>query len=387
MLTRAPRPIHLINLHSASRMLADTLMTTFGIAYFFTHGIALPVVFCVYAVTQGLRILIRERVVDLGYRIGLRSSLIVSTILVAGIYPLIAQVQGITAWLFVFIVYKSIVDTAYFTNFHTYFSILSSCGAEDVGAKEIALTVSRALAPIVGSLGIVYGGYGISLWIASGIVLLGTLPLLALPDIPHPPLLDWRVAWTRLDKRGFWAHLGHGWAEVASRDLYPFMLFLAFRDYIVVGELSSYIIVMQILLLALLGRLVRVGYGRISSYVAIASLATVILGRIAFGTDMTAILVFNAVYAFGICIYNICLDTLLYGLAGESESPWQFQAFAESGCDVGAAIGWIFGAGVVWMGLDLRVFLAWGLGGLIVLMVVFLRYYGVREGTPVSDVA
>ena len=119
-------PLRWINLHAALRVAGSTLVDIFGMVYLYGLHISLSRIFLIYAGIQLLRLVVRPFIVGLAARSGLKKSLVIGTLLYAGSYIILSQVQGISWWLILFIFWAAVSDAVYWTSYHAYFATLST---------------------------------------------------------------------------------------------------------------------------------------------------------------------------------------------------------------------------------------------------------------------
>ncbi len=365
-----------INIHFALRVAGATLATVFEMVYLYELKIPLPHIFLIFGGIQLLRLFARPLIVGLAARLGLKKSIILSTLLYAGNYAILAQVQGISWWLALFVLWSAVNHAMYWTSYHACFAALSAKGTrgEDIGAKEALVALARALAPAASGFAIAYVGFTTSFFLAGSLVILSAIPLFFLPPVPAVPLVSWRETWRTSDRRGFLVHFGHGWYE-AGILTWSLIVFLLVADYAVAGGLASLVVIFQMIAFLFVGKFIDRGHGYLIAHIAIGLLAVVMLGRAGFVRDIPTTILFDAIYAIANCFYGPALDTILYNAAGDAKNAWGFQVLSETSVDAGYVLSWTFGAIVTYFGLGLQWMLVWSLGGMLIMLFVFRNYY------------
>src|SRR5690349_13491836 len=114
--------VNLLNLHYGIHSLALSGGGTFFLVFLLKSGVPAPAVLTFIAAMLLGRFVIRPSVLVLAKRCGLKPLVIAGTIAGGLQYPLLAEVHGVGATLFLLCAVSSVADTLYWTAYHAYFA-------------------------------------------------------------------------------------------------------------------------------------------------------------------------------------------------------------------------------------------------------------------------
>jgi MFS family permease len=377
------KQIYLANLHFALRAVGSSVADIFGMVFLYERGLELWTIFLTYAAIQGIPLLIRPFMAWIGMHVGLKRTIIIGTLLYAGNYIFLSQIHSISPLFFAFILYSSISSVAYWTAFHIYFSKLSSKERRggDVTSREIFVTILQVMASGGAGFAIVAFGFSGPFIAATLITLTAAIPLLFLPDVPIPSALHPLTFFRKMDWRAFIATFANGWIEIAHAVVWPFVVFLLFKDYVIAGLLASLVIIVKVAGLLTVGGFIDKGKRYVIYTSALLLVFITTIGRALFVSKVPEAIFFDIVYAISLCFFSPVLDTLMYDSIDEAENVWQFEIGLEGAYDLGALSVWLLGALIAFNNMNIQYTVALGLVGLIVITPAFRSFYAVSSTT------
>jgi len=361
----------------ATSVAGSTLADIFGMAYLYNQGLPLWSIFLTYALIQAFPLFIRPFIARFGARVGARRASITGTLLFAGNYLLLSRVHGVSAALGVFAIYSALSSVAYWTPFNIYFSKLSTKEnrGEDIGAKEMLVTIAQAVTPAVAGITIAARGF-LAPFVAATIVTLAALiPLALLPEVrlERPPRS--LTFFRKMDWRAFFACFAHGWIESANAVVWPLVVFLLFNNYVIAGVLASLIVVVRMTGLLVVGRSIDHGRRRFVYLSALALIGVVTAGRMLMVTSVPRAICFDILYAIALCFYGLAFETVLYDSLDGAENTWQSSIGVEGAYDLGALGVWLLGALLIFHNVNARYAVGLGLVGIVFLFPAFRSLY------------
>src|SRR4029453_14267766 len=181
--------VNLLNLHYGLHSFAMTGGGGFFGVFLLEAGVPAPAVLASLALILLGRLIIRPSVLMLARRFGLRPLLIAGTILTGLQYPLLADVQGIGAALFILCAVSAVGDTLYWTTYHAYFAALgdSEHRGHQVGAREAAAAVVGIVGPLATGWALTALGPRVAFGFAAAVVRLAALPVVGPANVKVPP--------------------------------------------------------------------------------------------------------------------------------------------------------------------------------------------------------
>ena len=130
----------------------------------------------------------------LAKRFGLKPLVIAGTLATSLQYPLLAEVQGVVAALFVLCAFSSVGDTVYWTSYHAYFASLGDAEhrGHQVGAREAVAAVVGIVGPLVTGWALTTYGPRVAFDATAVVLVLSALPIYWTPHVAVLP--TWRGA-------------------------------------------------------------------------------------------------------------------------------------------------------------------------------------------------
>ncbi|HEY2048235.1 MAG TPA: MFS transporter [Caulobacteraceae bacterium] len=378
--------VNWLNLHYAINALARTGGDAFFGAFLLRKGLPIPVVLTAMAAVLLGRFLVRPAVLPLAVRFGLRSLLIVGSVLVGVQYPLLATVTGLGPHLYALVAVTAVADALYWTCYHAYFASLGDEAhrGHQIGAREAIAAVTGVVGPL--ATGWCLNVFGpMAAFGAAGLVVAGSaLPLLATPDARVASEVGESFG-SLLGGARFFAV--DGWIGAGSYTLWQIALFISLGEsYTAFGGTLALAALVGAVSGMALGRWIDRGHGRRAVWLALGGAGLVFAFRsVAFGHTTLAILG-SAAGAVSAALYIPTLMTAVYNQAKLSPCPLRFHMAAEGGYDIGCGAGYVAAAGMLWAGAPMSLVLLAPLIGVALMAVMLARYYSAGPLKPVATI-
>ena len=384
------RAVNLLNLHYGLHALALNGAGVFWVVYLLKAGVPVPAVFAALALLLAGRFLFRPIIVLLAPRFGLRALVAFGTVFSALQYLLLAEVHGVDAMLIALCVVGAIGDTFYWTCYHAYFASLGDAEhrGKQIGTREAIASLTAIIGPLIGGWALVTLGPRTAFGAATVVHALSALPFLGTPDVRVKASAP-GAFWSALPSVLLFA--ADGWIVSGFLFGWQIALFLALGEsFTAFGGVLALAAAVGAIAGLLLGRHIDGGGGLPAAWLALSSLAAVIVLR-AFSTEIVAVAVIaNALGALAICLYMPTLMTSVYNQAKQSPCALRFHVATEAGWDIGGACGCLAAAALSALGAPLSFAILLSLAGCALSLFVLHRYYssiGVADAPAVPDPA
>jgi MFS family permease len=367
--------VNLLNLHYGIHSVALSGAGAFYIVYLLKAGVPVPGVLAALALILAGRFVIRPIVVPLAVRFGIRTLVIVGTLLSACQYPLVAQVHGIGWSLLVLCLVSSLGDSIYWSSYHAYFASLGDHEdrGSQIGAREAIAAVVGIVSPIVASAALVAFGAEIAFGLTAIVLMVAAIPILFTPNV--------RVTGTapgayKAAMTGALLFLSDGWACAGFYFAWQIALFISLgENFLAYGGALALAAVAGAIGSMLLGRHIDAGHGARAVWYAYVSVFFVTVLRV-YAPGHAALAVFaNAVGSLVGCLYTPTMMTAVYNQAKRSPCTLRFHVVAEGGWDIGAGSACLLIALLAWLGLPLSVGIATSVLGFGTGFYLLRRYY------------
>ncbi len=368
--------INLLNLHYAIHSLALSGGGAFFAAFLLHADVPAPAVLASLAAILAGRFLIRPFILIPARRWGLKPLVIAGTAMTGLQYPLLAQVHGVGWELFVLCAISSIGDTVYWTSYHAYFASLGDTEhrGHQLGAREAIAALVGIVGPLITGWALTTLGPQIAFDANAVVLVLAALPIFGTPNVA---VADEVPGVFRAAVAGMLMFAADGWIAAGFYFVWQIALFL------VLGEsFTAYGGAMALAALAgaasglLLGHFIDAGHGRRAVWFAVGALVVVIAFRAASYGDPFLAVVANAAGALVPALYVPTMMTAVYNQAKGSPCVLRFHVATEGGWDVGAAIGCMATAALLWAGAPISLGILLSLLGAGAIFVLLRRYYG-----------
>jgi MFS transporter, DHA1 family, inner membrane transport protein len=338
--------------HAGLQTFAENVGGVFVFVYLLKAGLGVPVVFAALAAIFLLRIVLRQSVVPVVKRIGLRNGLILGTLMVALSYLLVARVQGIGPMLLLFIVFDALSTSFYWTCHHAYVAKLGDAehrGAQ-VSVREAINAIMGIVAPLAGSFLLVYAGPFYAFASAAIIEAMAVLPLISAPNFR---ILD--VAVLEPAAKKFASKLFFTDGLIVSSFFFTWIIALFetlgknFGTY--GGTLALAGLIGAVMSLGV-GQMIDLGHHKRSVQIAYGAMGLSILFKaLSFSAPWSAVAA-NAFGAVASPLYMPVLMSRIYNMAKASACPLRFKVATEGAWDLGTGLGCSATALLTWMGFS-----------------------------------
>lgn len=375
------KSMNFLNLHFSVKTFAEKLAGIFVMIYLYKNGLLVYQLFLVFAAILIMRFMLRPLSLKFTLKNGLKTSLIIGIISYAGLFQVLYFVKGVNAWLFFYIFYEAICGVFYWLPFHAYFASLGqdeNCG-KHTGVREALVSLGSTISPALGAFLIVKYNFYVLFAAASILVLASLIPIFRISDVPYGGHLNFKEAYRKISKRGFWLFVGDGWYTVGMQLIWPLIVYLLFNSYITYGWIFTIALLSQSIGYLVLGSLIDEGHERVIYKAALLFAAFLIIGQALFAYEIKTVILFSFIAAIVNCFYFPSLAIVLYNSSRKSKNTLWFQFFAESGWDIGAFAMAVITATLVYFDIGLRAAFVVAVAGLVIVGGVSRKYYGGYE--------
>jgi hypothetical protein len=369
--------INLLNLHYGIHWIAETGGAAFFAIYLLKSGVPLPGVFVSLALILAGRFVIRPIVIGFSVRWGLRSMVIVGTVLSALQYPLLAEVRGVGVALIGLIALAALGGTVYWSTYHAYFAALGDddLRGQQIGVREAIAAAVGVTSPLLTGWMLVAFGPRVAFGATAGIAALAALPLLWTPRVKVRRRVPGAFS---AALPGMLLFLADGWVAAGYIFVWQIELFLSLGEsFLAYGGAMAFAALVGAMGGLSLGRYIDAGRGKQAVWYAFGTFSVIVaLRAVATGRPAVAVLA-NALGTFGECLYVPTLMTPVYTMAKHSPCTLRFHVVTEGGWDVGGAMGLLAAALASQFGVPLWAGILQSLAGVAAIMIILRRYYGI----------
>lgn len=369
------RTFNLIYVHAALQAAAMHGGEAFAFIYLLKAGIAVPVVLLCIGLMFASRIILRQAVVPLVKRVGLRRALTMAILLEACAYPILAQATEVGPYLVSYLTLWAFSSSIYWTTYHSYVALLgdNEHRGSQVSVMEFLGTFMGIIAPLLTAFLLSVTTPLIAFGTIGLIMAAGAIPILLGPDFriaEHaavPPETR-RLARLMMISDGLRAGTFHFTWIIA--------LFITLgSSYVAFGGAMAVAGLAGALAGLFMGRAIDLGHGLRAAQIGFAILAAAAIARtFGYSVPWFAVLA-NAAAAIAWPIYNTGFMSRIYKLSKQSPCPLRFTVIAEGGWDMGTAAGCLASAALIHWGFSFTLPLALSLAGIAVGYAVVFRSY------------
>ena len=369
------RIVNLLNLHYGIFAVVMNGGGAFICVYLLHAGVPLPAVLLAMAGITLARFIIRPVVVRLAVRFGLQPMAVAGTLLMAGQYPIIAEVHGIGLALYAVILVAAIGDTVYWSCYHAYFAALGDAehrGHQTSMREAIAAMVGIIAPLLIGWMLVTFGAR--AAFGASGVIMIAAaVPFLWTPQVKVVAEAPgaWRAAWP-----GVRLFMADGWIQSGFVFLWQIALFVSLGgNFLHYGGTLAFAALAGALAGLFLGRHIDAGHGGRAVIFAMVPFALVITLR-AVSAGHPQLAVFAAAFSsVGSCLYMPVMMTAVYNQAQIAPCTLRFHVACEGGWDVGCTAGCVVTAALLWLGVPISEALLLPLLGIVASFVLLRSYF------------
>jgi hypothetical protein len=367
--------VNRINIHYGVQALASGAGGVFFVVFLLRSGVPVPAALLTMAGILAGRFLIRPVILPIAKRWGLKTTLIVGTMLVAIQFPVLTLVHGVGWGLVVLIIAASLGDTFYWSSYHAYFAALGDAEhrGHQIGAREALAAVIGIVAPLLGAWGLVTLGPVPTFSTIGALQLLAAVPLFGAPNVAIAPTAPGSFRAARLGMPMFAAD---GWFIAGYSFVWQIALFVAVREnFSAYGGAMALAALVGAVGVMLLGRFIDRGHGLRMAFIAYGVAAAVIgLRAVSVGHPWLAVAA-NAPGALVMALQSTAMMAPVYNMAKASPCPLRFHIACEGGWDIGCFSGCVLAAAIAASGRSLAEAILLALIGIATSVVLLTIYY------------
>jgi len=368
------KTVNLLNLHYGLHALAMNVGGVFFAVYLLKAGVSVPLVLASISLILAGRFCLRPLTLMAGKRWGLKSVVMLGSLLQAVPYLILPHVSGASLYLLALCVAWAVADMLYWTSYHAYFAALGDAEhrGQQVSAREALATGVGILGPVLGGWALTTMGATAAFGIAAVISAASALPLLAGPQVKVAEQARGAV---RAARGGFLLLMADGWLCAGWVWLWQIILFTNLsRSFTAFGGAVALGAIVSAIAGLVLGRFVDQGHGRRAAVLAFVVMAGALIFRAGVSSPALSLLA-NALGALVVCLYTPPMMRAIYNMSQASPCPLRFHMVTEGGYDLGGSLGCLVSAGFIALGLSLSATMLLALLGAFSVMVLLRRYY------------
>jgi len=370
--------INLLNLHYGIHAIALSGGGAFFLVYLLRSGVPVPGVLASLALILAGRFAIRPAVVLVAVRTGMKPLVIAGTVLNALQYPLLAEIHGISPALLALCLVAALSDTVYWSTYHAYFAALGDHEhrGHQIGAREALVALVGIVSPLATGWMLVTLGPRAAFGAAAAILLLSALPLFWTPNVAVARRVPGAY---HAATPGALLFLADGWMSVGFYFVWQIALFLSLGEsFLAYGGALAVAALVGAIGGLLLGRHIDAGHGGRAVWLALGTMAVIVVLRAAAPGHAALAVVANALGSLGVCLYTPTVMTAVYNQAKRAPCTLRFQVAAEGGWDIGGASACLIAAGLIAAGVPLSVAILLALLGTSASFLLLRAYYADR---------
>lgn len=376
--------VNRLNLHSGIQTLAQEAGGIFILVFLLKAGVPAPLVLCSMAAMTAGRFVLRPFVLPIARRLGLRTTLVLGTLLEAAVFPILPFVKGVDGAFLAMVLVSPLGSVLYWTCYHAYFAAVGD--DEHRGGQVAVRTALMALvgigAPLLGGWALFLGGPWLAFPAAGVLQMLAALPLLGAPQVAVAPAAPggFRVAWMGSALMACDGIFAGGYHYVWQVALFIALgeSFTAYGGAMALSALAGTVFTLWI------GKHIDAGKGRSAILIAFVVAAGVLALRgVSLGSPWLAVTA-NALGALVVAVWVPALMAPIYNLAKASPCPLRFSVATEGGWDIGCGVSCLVGAAIVASGATYAAPILIGLVGVTMASGLLWRRYGASGPTALS---
>ena len=367
--------VNRVNLHTGLRALSVGVGGVFFFAFLLRAGVPVPIVLLAQAAIVGGRFCVRPLVIWPAKRFGVKPMFIAGTVVMAGEYPLLAEVHGVGPVLAALCVVAAFGDMIYWVAYNAYFAQIgdSEHRGSQIGAREALVAIIGIVAPLIGAAALVVLGPRWAFGAAGLIQLAAVLPIIGAPNLPVAREAPgaWRAA-----RIAGGLMVADGWFDASYLMIWQIALFVALRQsFAAYGGALALAGLVGAAGALLFGRHIDLGGGRRAVLATYGLASLLVVGRAAsLGWPWLAVGA-NALGALLIPLLSPTLGAVTYNLAKASPCSFRFHMTTEGGWDVGCFFACISAAAIVAAGGSLAIPILLALPAVAASALILWRFY------------
>jgi MFS family permease len=369
------KSVNALNVHYGLQTFANNTVNIFIGIYLYKLGIPLWVICLTWGSIYILRLFLRPFGFFLCHKFGLRKTLIAGTLSYSFLYLIIGQIKGVDMWLFLYVFSGALSEGVYWLAYHTYFAVLgdNKIRGKQIGVREAVRNLALFLAPMVGALLISGYNFWLMFTVAMICMILASIPLFSAPEVYLPEYMPFRETLKQIPKKGFYLYCSDSFYYQSTNFVWKLVLFIFLSNYITFGGLLSLAVIFQIAGYFLVGHLFDNGRTKNIFILGLLLTAVAVIGRTFFMFSIPIIIILDVIFMAGYCLYEPVMNSLFYNYSKKSPHPLWFQAYADTGWDIGSGLAMVFAAIWLYFGMDIQLIMLQGLLGLFGIFVVLRK--------------
>jgi DHA1 family inner membrane transport protein len=331
--------INRLAVHTTLHELANSLSGVFSAVYLLRIGLSPASIFLIFAAIYGLRFALRPMAFIIVPVLGLRWTLVLGTVLIAGQYQLLGFVDAIGVELALYCAAAASGQVLYWTCYHTFFSTLGDAEhrGSQVGVRQVFIAAAGIVGPAVGGIVLTTFGPLAAFGAAAVTEAAAALPLIRMTE---PPM-------ARIAPRGSYAAAKNSillfttdaWIFSSSFWAWHIVMFQAIgQRYDMFGGVMAVATLAGAIGGMLLGRMIDLGHMRRVAWLNAGLMATGLLARALCGPQADIVVAVAILSALIGGLYVPVLMTTIYNQAKQAPCAFRFQFAIEGGWDIGAIL-------------------------------------------------
>jgi MFS transporter, DHA1 family, inner membrane transport protein len=338
------KTFNLVYIHAALQAFAMHGGEAFAFIFLLKAGIPVAQVMLCIGLMFGSRIFLRQAVLPLVRRFGLRLTLVGSILMEACAYPILSQVTEMGPYLIAYLGLWALSSSIYWTTYHSYVALLGDNehrGAQ-VSIMEFLGTFMGIIAPIVTGLLLTVTTPLIAFGLIAIVMCCGAIPIYLGPSFK---IADQAVVPADTQRLARLLLFSDGLRSGALHFTWITALFITLgSSYVAYGGAMAFAGLAGAMAGLFIGKAIDIGNGLRAAKIGFSVLALAAVGR-TLGYDVAWLAVLaNAAAAIAWPIYNTGFMSRIYSLAKQSPCPLRFTIISEGGWDMGTAVSCIFAA-------------------------------------------
>lgn len=316
-----------------------------------------------------VRLLVRPFSLFMTQYFGLKKMVIFGSFFYAGSFLILANVNGISIWLLIFLLYHALADTFYWLPYHAYYAANGDHEhrGKQISVREVMVLTLTAFSPLIGGIAGYNNNFMIAYMIGAASMFASVIPLLFTKDQQPGTIITHRTALKSIDKRSIYILLGDSINWNFHGFLWPVVLLSLVQNYVQFGGIFVFQILFSAILFLFIGNTIDKGNSLTIVKIAISLNILLVLGRSFYVATIPDILVFESLVALTTCFYSPVFNTVWYNLAKKSPNTLWFHYLSEIGWDIGGFLA-LSTAGVwVYYGFNIRYVMPLSLIGIYIL--------------------
>ena len=348
------KAMNLLNAHYCIRAFGYEMANLFTLSYLYKQGMPLYAVCAVYTLFFVFRFVFRPFAIRLCLKKGIHFCLTVGAILFSARYLTLIPVEGVNAWVFVFLAASGLTEAFYWGPYHTYFGLIGSLDerGSNVGLREAVSTIASVCGPICSGF-LLQINRPMAFVAASVVILISVFPLLKSPEVPLPQKLTAEEK-KNIDKRGVRFFLADA-LFTQPLSVWPLIVFMILSEsYGNFGLILGLAAAFRALGNLAFGKLIDKGKGLLLCYIgyALHIAVTCVRGLFAYTVPWLIACDFFAAIAFAFSM--AAFMSVMYNSVKTTKHPLYFMYYSEIAWDVGGGLVMLLSGALAYFGFSLR---------------------------------